>query len=355
MIKGFVAFVLLALVSHSPYAQLRQPYPTGAVLPSPKDLRDIPYVASKPGLQFQNLPPKIDLKPHFPTPGNQGWLGSCVGWAVAYLKTYQEKIERGWDLSQKNHLFSPAYIYNQIVISPGNCGSGSTYTDALWLLQNKGCATLKTMPYETQGCSWQPPDLAKQEAGQYKIKSHALLGVNEELKRDWYGIHPLLTLSAVKAELANGNPVLIGMYTYMDFHELSDGVWNTRTGVRLPGGHAVCVIGYDDDLNAFEIINSWGTDWGNGGYGWIDYDLFIDVVLIAFTAEDFIEANPVDFNRDGIVNFSDYIDFVTHFGRQAGEPDYNAQYDLDFNSRVDFHDFLRFAGAFGKIGDATRH
>ena len=39
------------------------------------------------------------------------------------------------------------------------------------------------------------------------------------------------------------------------------------------GGHAMCVIGYDDrkDGGAFEIMNSWGTDWGQNGYFMMPY------------------------------------------------------------------------------------
>jgi C1A family cysteine protease len=32
------------------------------------------------------------------------------------------------------------------------------------------------------------------------------------------------------------------------------------------------VVGYDDEKNAYRIANSWGTDWADNGYGWIDYD-----------------------------------------------------------------------------------
>ena len=39
------------------------------------------------------------------------------------------------------------------------------------------------------------------------------------------------------------------------------------------GGHAMCVIGYDDykDGGAFQIMNSWGENWGNKGIGWVRY------------------------------------------------------------------------------------
>jgi hypothetical protein len=42
---------------------------------------------------------------------------------------------------------------------------------------------------------------------------------------------------------------------------------------RIGGGHAMCVVGYDDNRHggAFEIQNSWGTNWGNDGYIWVKY------------------------------------------------------------------------------------
>lgn len=48
-------------------------------------------------------------------------------------------------------------------------------------------------------------------------------------------------------------------------------------GDRLEGGHAVVTVGYDDnrrigkDTGALLIRNSWGSGWGEGGYGWLPY------------------------------------------------------------------------------------
>jgi len=57
------------------------------------------------------------------------------------------------------------------------------------------------------------------------------------------------------------------------------------TGESIAGGHAVVVVGYDDTkkiqntnpggveaTGAFLIRNSWGTGWGQAGYGWLPYE-----------------------------------------------------------------------------------
>jgi len=54
---------------------------------------------------------------------------------------------------------------------------------------------------------------------------------------------------------------------------------------RILGGHAVVAVGYDDNMKiknpicpnvettgALLIRNSWGTGWGDKGYGWLPYD-----------------------------------------------------------------------------------
>ena len=57
------------------------------------------------------------------------------------------------------------------------------------------------------------------------------------------------------------------------------------SGENILGGHAVVAVGYDDTMKikntnpgetettgAMLIRNSWGTDWGSGGYGWLPYE-----------------------------------------------------------------------------------
>ena len=90
----------------------------------------------------------------------------------------------------------------------------------------------------------------------------------------------------MKTALANGTPVIIGFDVYDSF----EGAWgdiphgqagsgmmpypNTSTE-ELLGGHAVCIVGYDDNLNGgrFIVRNSWGTSWGDNGYFYMPYQV----------------------------------------------------------------------------------
>lgn len=55
-----------------------------------------------------------------------------------------------------------------------------------------------------------------------------------------------------------------------------------------------------------------------------------------------------DFDGDGTVSFSDFLEFAQNFGKKQEDPDFNTKYDLDDSGSVDFGDFLQFAQAFGK-------
>jgi C1A family cysteine protease len=56
-------------------------------------------------------------------------------------------------------------------------------------------------------------------------------------------------------------------------------------GEQLLGGHAVAVVGYNDNLNGGRFIcrNSWGTGWGDRGYFYMPYQ----VIANANMSDDF--------------------------------------------------------------------
>ena len=55
-----------------------------------------------------------------------------------------------------------------------------------------------------------------------------------------------------------------------------------------------------------------------------------------------------DFNGDGRVDFSDFLSFAGGFGTSRGDLGFNVNLDLDGDGSVGFSDFLLFAGEFGK-------
>ena len=56
----------------------------------------------------------------------------------------------------------------------------------------------------------------------------------------------------------------------------------------------------------------------------------------------------LDFNRDGMVNFADFLAFAGQFGAHQGDGRYDTKYDLDSDGAIGFGDFLIFGKDFGK-------
>jgi hypothetical protein len=225
------------------------------------------------------LPIRADLSSNFPRPGNQGQQSSCVGWAVAYaLKSYQEHVERKWDVDVEEHRFSPAFIYNQIR-SSSDCQGGTSFIDAINLLRVQGVATLADFPYDERVCATIPSEAIRQSARQYAIA-------------DWRRVNVQDTVE-IKTQIASGFPVLFGMLIDENFQRLgSDEIYERDETIPNGNGHALVVVGYDDNKNAFKIINSWGTGWGDGGFGWMTYSAFSRSVREGYVVQDIV-LNPV--------------------------------------------------------------
>jgi hypothetical protein len=229
----------------------------------------------EPPFSGASLPDKVDLSSQFPTPGYQNPQQSCVGWAVAYaLKSYQEAKENGWPLTDgsgsiiPSRVFSPSFVYNQV---NGGMDTGSNFIAAFNILLNQGAAPLSAMPYVGHDYLSQPSNAARASAEPFKIAS-------------WSTVVPSDTLN-VKAQLNRGFPIVIGAVVDHNYVNQGPGVWTHYTSPPA-GRHAMVVVGYDDAKQAFKVINSWGTGWGDEGYGWIGYDHFARVVEYAFVVVD---------------------------------------------------------------------
>ena len=209
------------------------------------------------------FPPSFDLSDFLPKVGSQGAQGSCVAWATGYyLKSFHENYEDFVinELAPINEM-SQSFIYNQIKAS--DCDNGSVIQRALDTITSAGIPDLSVMPYNQNDCDTQPTELQKTLATPNKIESYAYLD-------------PDMVYEQTKAFLLNDQPVVIAISIDRSYFGARDenGIYIYRKFKEASGGHAMLVVGYDDEMNAFKVVNSWGKEWGNDGFVWIDYKAF---------------------------------------------------------------------------------
>lgn len=221
------------------------------------------------------LPEAVSLAGFAPKRLNQGQQGSCVAWASAYAaRSIMEARASGKDPDEVT--FSPSFLYNQIALE--NC-QGSYLQEALKVMETKGLAPFSDMPYNDRDCSEKPNSFQLKKAEEFRIDGFNRLtgGRNGEDTRK-------VDMLAIKQNIANGAPVVIGMMVGGSFMQAMIGqdTWQSTDNDRNMqgfGGHAMCVIGYDDykfarNMGGFQIMNSWGNEWGKNGIAWISYDDF---------------------------------------------------------------------------------
>jgi hypothetical protein len=220
---------------------------------------DLEYKSFQRAPRFRAfLPPAVDLSPRFPVAGSQGRQGSCVAWAVGYsLRSYYEGKRRNWSYYDADRLISPAFIYNRLHNYNGNCNQGTSISAALEFMKNEGAPTLAAFPYVESDCTRAPDPAVQAKAGEFRIRS-------------WQSIEPR-KLDDIKGQLARGNPVVFGMQISESFRRVRAGeVYDDTESPRI-GGHAMVIVGYSEEKQAFKLLNSWGTRWGEGGLGWVSY------------------------------------------------------------------------------------
>ncbi|MBK8520755.1 MAG: C39 family peptidase [Chitinophagaceae bacterium] len=221
------------------------------------------------------LPEMVSLLKFAPDRQNQGKQGSCVAWSSTYAaRTIVEAASK--NISGNSTAFSPAFVYNQIGLE--GC-QGAYIQNAMEFMSTRGVVPYNDFPYDDQDCSRQANSTLYNKAAQNKLHGFTRLTDGESTQ----GIN----VRAVKEHLAKDAPVVIGMMVGGSFMQgmMGKEMWaptnedRSQTGF---GGHAMCVIGYDDRKQAFQIMNSWGPEWGVNGVGWVRYADFKEFVREAY-------------------------------------------------------------------------
>jgi len=203
---------------------------------------------------LSSLPQKLDYSPYLTLTGNQDGWGGCIGRSIVHTIDILKEME---------HPYSPDFSFWYLharqaqLLESGAPDSIVSKT----LLENHGLSSEVTMPtdydpaeliYDGQGnpVKWdysampQPTAAVNTEAGLYRVKLFS---------------DPVTpAVDGVKSLLCRYGPVIAG------------GPLPLLLGPNPPEGHCITIVGFDDSMDVFKCLNSWGDTWGPNGNGFFN-------------------------------------------------------------------------------------
>lgn len=202
--------------------------------------------AAAPPSKYQQLPAppaRIDWRKkggnNFITPiKNQGECGACVSFATCASVESRLAIAEGDDDPDLD--LSEAHLF---FCAGRSCASGWWPEEAMDKARTQGIGLEKNFRYTGNQLACK------------KIAPAARVVGWDTAQR----------LKHRKQAIAFNGPVVAVFKVYEDFMYYGGGVYRHATGDFI-GLHAVAVIGYDDTEQAWLIKNSWGRQWGDGGF-----------------------------------------------------------------------------------------
>jgi hypothetical protein len=208
----------------------------------------------------RSVPDFVDLRPSCTTVEDQGQIGSCTANATVGALEYHYKRRDGAspDLSRMFVYFNARRMRGNVMAD-----TGAFIREAMASVLAFGACREDRWPYDPMLFAAEPPPEAYADAMQHQVLQYARVEGGR---------------GAIRA-LAEELPVVFGtVIPQRCFAEAaSTGVIPAPTPEELnapgQGGHAMLIVGYDNNRRLFIVRNSWGGDWGDHGYCWIPYDV----------------------------------------------------------------------------------
>ncbi|MEG0546378.1 MAG: C1 family peptidase [Oscillospiraceae bacterium] len=210
---------------------------------------------------LKETPVKVDLRNICPRVFDQGALGSCSANAGVAARMIMSNVKPP---------LSRLFLYYKERELEGTTGedSGATMRDVCKALKKYGVCKEIFWRYNIENFAKKPRLIPSILALRFRISSY--MSFDGDQNPD--------NISQVKQYLFLKNqPVLVGVQVYESFE--SEIVSSTgfipipnEKKEQLLGGHAMLIVGYDDKIQSFIVMNSWGNSWGDNGYGYLPYD-----------------------------------------------------------------------------------
>lgn len=228
--------------------------------PDTPDHRDLMFMLPK---KMKKLPSKVDLRRDDLPVFDQGALGSCTANAISAAFAFNVLKQQEEAFYIPSRLF--IYYNERLMEGTVNIDSGAMIRDGIKSINKVGVCTEDTWPYVISKFTNKPTDSCYKEAADNKAIKY------ERLNRSLYDF---------KSCLASGFPFVGGFAVYESFESREV----AKTG-KMPmpgkderslGGHAITVMGYDDEIQCFIVRNSWGVRWGDKGHFYMPYDYLLN-------------------------------------------------------------------------------
>lgn len=220
------------------------------------------------------LKKSVDLRTKAPLILDQGNLGSCTGTAISYMFQFVELKQRNKYVIKPSVLF--LYYNERVMINTVTYDSGAIISDGIKSTRLTGLCDTIRWPYIISRFKIKPPTVAYTQARLMKTLSATQL---------------TQSLNTLKQMLSSGFPFVFGFVVYESFEYDTTTLTGKvpmpdTTNEQILGGHAVCCIGYDDNMTTLEnekgmfiCANSWGVNWGDRGYFYMPYKYVTDTDL----------------------------------------------------------------------------
>jgi C1A family cysteine protease len=231
------------------------------------------------------IPASADLRQWCSPIEDQRTIGSCTAQAGVGIVEYYQRRAFGKHLDG-----SRLFVYKATRNLLGLTGdTGAWLRAAMGALCSFGVPPEKYWPYDVAKYDVEPPAFVYALGQAYQAEKFYRLDPPGNTV-------PAELLANIKKHLAAGVPSMFG-FTVYDSISQAQGAGSGRipfplTSDRVAGGHAVAAVGYDDSIEikhsgaptptrgALIIRNSWGTGWGDRGYGYLPYEYVLQRLAV---------------------------------------------------------------------------